>query len=165
MDMITQDEYAWYFILSASPHNFCEKWVGATNDYSNFDLRVKRVNFLCKEMWTYFLPYVSAFSMSINTPPCTVFTFCLAEGSSNFLKMSWVPSSACAPANWIHRINSSQDSNQAKKVGKSVVHRWHCGQETEDYTYIVGNTTCCVKCKIHFQHKILILLSYFVYYL
>ena len=76
--------------------------------------------------------------------------------------MSWVPSSACAPANWKHRINSSQDSNQAKKVGKSVVHRWHCGQETEDYTYIVGNTTCSVKCKIHFQHKISILLSYFI---
>ena len=103
--------------------------------------------------------------MSINTPPCTVFTFCLAEGSSNFLKISWVPSSACAPANWMHRMNSSQDSNQAKKVGKSVFHRWHCGQETEDYTYIVGNTTCSVKCKIHFQHKISILLSYFAYYL
>ena len=114
----------------------------------------------------FYLPYVSAFSMSINTPPCTVFTFCLAEGSSNFLKMSWVPSSACAPANWMHRINSSQDSYQAKKVRKSVVHRWHCGLESEDYTYNVGNTTCStsVKCKIHFQHKISILLSYFAYY-
>ena len=65
----------------------------------------------------------------------------------------------------MHRINSSQDSNQAKKVRKSVVHRWHCGHETEGYTYIVGNTTCSVKCKIHFQHKISILLSYFAYYL
>ena len=46
-----------------------------------------------------FSPYVSAFSMSINTPPWTVFTFCLAEGSSNFLKISCVPSSGCEPEN------------------------------------------------------------------
>ena len=42
-------------------------------------------------------PYVSAFSMSINTPPWTVFTFCLAEGSSNFFKICCVPSSGCEP--------------------------------------------------------------------
>ena len=35
MDMITQDEFAWY-----SPHYFCRKWIGATNENSNFNLRV-----------------------------------------------------------------------------------------------------------------------------
>ena len=33
-DMITQDEFARYFI------NFCRKRTGATNENSNFDLRV-----------------------------------------------------------------------------------------------------------------------------
>ena len=36
-DMITQDEYAWYFI-NFSPL-FCWEWIGATSDNSNFDLR------------------------------------------------------------------------------------------------------------------------------
>ena len=27
-------------ILSTSPHYFCTKWIGATNENSNFDLRV-----------------------------------------------------------------------------------------------------------------------------
>ena len=30
-------------ILSTSPHYFCRKWIGATNENSNFDLRVKTV--------------------------------------------------------------------------------------------------------------------------
>ena len=30
-------------ILSTSSHYFCRKWIGATNEHSNFDLRVKRV--------------------------------------------------------------------------------------------------------------------------
>ena len=30
-------------ILSPSPHHFCGKWKGATNENSNFDLRVLRV--------------------------------------------------------------------------------------------------------------------------
>ena len=42
-DMITQGEFACY--LSTSPHKFCRKWIGATNENSNFDLRVKRVNY------------------------------------------------------------------------------------------------------------------------
>ena len=31
-------------ILSTSPHYFCRKWIGATNENSNFDLVVYRVN-------------------------------------------------------------------------------------------------------------------------
>ena len=31
-------------ILSTSPHYFCRKWIGATNENSNFDLVVNRVN-------------------------------------------------------------------------------------------------------------------------
>ena len=30
--------------LSTSPHFFCRKWIGATNENSNFDLRAERVN-------------------------------------------------------------------------------------------------------------------------
>ena len=32
-DMITQDEFAWYWYWY-----FCRKWIGATNENSNFDL-------------------------------------------------------------------------------------------------------------------------------
>ena len=31
-------------ILLTSPHFFCRKWIGATNENSNFDLRGQRVN-------------------------------------------------------------------------------------------------------------------------
>ena len=37
MDMITQDELE-LDILSTSPHYFCRKLIGATNENSNFDL-------------------------------------------------------------------------------------------------------------------------------
>ena len=31
-------------MLSTSPHYFCRKWIGATNENSNFDVRFQRVN-------------------------------------------------------------------------------------------------------------------------
>ena len=41
-------------ILSSSPHHFCRKWIGATNENSNFDLRVWRVN---RPFHNYFYPF------------------------------------------------------------------------------------------------------------
>ena len=54
ISMLCKTEWSWELqtwshkitlldILSTSPHFFCRKWIGATNDNSNFDLRVKRV--------------------------------------------------------------------------------------------------------------------------
>ena len=53
--MLSKTEWSWELqtlshkmnlldMLSTSPHYFCSKWIGATNENANFDLRVLRVN-------------------------------------------------------------------------------------------------------------------------
>ena len=57
ISMLCKTEWSWELrtwshkmylldILSTSPHYFCRKWIGATNENSNFDLRVERVKLL-----------------------------------------------------------------------------------------------------------------------
>ena len=62
-------------ILSTSPHYFCRKWIGATNENSNFDIRVLRVNDAREELkptsvWTipdrWALTFWIDFEMSIS---------------------------------------------------------------------------------------------------
>ena len=59
--MLCKTEWSWelrtwthkmnlFDILSTSPHYFCMKWIGATNENSNFDLRLLRVNDARKEL-------------------------------------------------------------------------------------------------------------------
>ena len=54
MDMVTQD---FLDILSTSPHYFCRKCIGSTNENSNFDLRVSRVNDLVRGFFAWTLAY------------------------------------------------------------------------------------------------------------
>ena len=42
-------------ILSTSPHYVCRKWIGATNENSNFDLRVLRVK---GDTWTIWVSWL-----------------------------------------------------------------------------------------------------------
>ena len=57
ISMLCKTEWSWELrtwshkmnlldILSTSPHYLCGKWIGTTNENSNFDLRVQRVKLL-----------------------------------------------------------------------------------------------------------------------
>ena len=65
MDMITQDELL--DISSISLHYFCMKWIGATNENSNFDLRVYRVKFLMIFQSGHGVKAVKQISLFLNT--------------------------------------------------------------------------------------------------
>ena len=54
-------------ILSTSPHYFCRKWIGATNENSNFDLVVYRVNGAISLIVLHFLFSISDLRPALQT--------------------------------------------------------------------------------------------------
>ena len=56
-------------ILSTSPDYFCRKWIGATNENSNFDLRVQRVKGDTWSKWSLWVswPYCPFYRPKLNS--------------------------------------------------------------------------------------------------